>query len=151
MRVPVLTLCLTCFPSGCTGITLSRFHSSSQFPDSTTSLSQVTLVCQFSVVWTLSHSRHLRTFQKAPSYTWLQLHTEGAPLPKAGERTGSQQGRVAGYEGLSQSVGGLGDEGPFLPGLKDGKSDPGPAEPAVVRRGHKLTVLCDAGGGFQAC
>lgn len=90
----------------------------------------------------MSHSRHLRTFQKAPSYTLFQLHTEGMPLPEAeGERTGSQQGRVAGYENLSRSVGGLGDEDPFLPGLKDGKSDPGPAEPAVVRRGCELTVL----------
>lgn len=90
----------------------------------------------------MSHSRNLRNFQKATSYTWFQLHTEGMPLPEAeGERTGSQQGRVAGYEGLSQSMGGLGDEDPFLPGLKDGKSDPGPAEPAVVRCGRKLAVL----------
>ena len=144
MGVPVLTLCLTRFPSGWTEIPLSCFHSSPQFPDSSTNLSQVPLVCQFSVDWTqtLSHSRNLRTFQKATSYTWFQLHTEGMPLPEAeGERTGSQQGRVAGYEGLSQSMGGLGDEDPFLPGLKDGKSDPGPAEPAVVRCGRKLAVL----------
>ena len=127
--MPVHTLCLTRFPSGWTEIPLSCFHLSPQFPDSSTNLSQVPLVCQFSVDWTqtLSHSCHLRTFQKAPSYTWFQLHTEGTPLPEAGERTGSQQGRVAGYEGLSQSMGGLGDEDPFLPGLKDGKSDPCPA------------------------
>lgn len=46
-----------------------------------------------------------KNLPESPSHTLFQL-TEGMPLPEAeGERTGSQQGRVAGHENLSRSVG----------------------------------------------